>query len=130
MSPCLIHARKPSLWLRFMSLAVLILLLSGWTCSAMVAFSACPGNVPEPQIVATLAGQHGTRPPISSTGRKWKRPCSPITNHVERERTANNVHGFAPPSDHDYAADVRDVYGSESGRWRRLFCTPGPTTWL
>jgi len=52
MSSCLVRSRKPSFSLRIIFLGVVILLLSGWTCTAIIGFSSCPGVVPQPQITS------------------------------------------------------------------------------
>ena len=46
---------KPFPSVRIAFVAVLTLLLSGWTtCTAIVNFSSCPGTVPQPQIASLL----------------------------------------------------------------------------
>ena len=52
MSSCLSNPGKPSLSVRIIFAGVLILLLSGWTCTAIIGFSSCPGTVPQPQIAS------------------------------------------------------------------------------
>jgi hypothetical protein len=52
MPACLVGSHKPCLALRIIFLGVVILLLSGWTCTAIIGFSSCPGTVPQPQIVS------------------------------------------------------------------------------
>ena len=46
-SPC-----KPSPSIRIALLAALTLLLSGWTCNAIVEFNSCQNAVPQPQITS------------------------------------------------------------------------------
>src|ERR1700687_2211953 len=54
---CLVHPRKPFPLVRMALLAVLTLLLSGWsTCTAMVDFNSCQGSMPQPQITSLLPG--------------------------------------------------------------------------
>jgi hypothetical protein len=44
---------KPLPAVRIALMAVLILLLSGWTtCTAIISFNNCPGAVPQPQITS------------------------------------------------------------------------------
>jgi hypothetical protein len=51
MCSCLVHPCKPFPLVRIAFIAVLTLLLSGWsTCNAIVNFSSCPGTVPQPLI--------------------------------------------------------------------------------
>jgi hypothetical protein len=53
MRSCLVNPCKPLPLVRSALVAVLALLLSGWTtCTAIVGFSSCPGAVPQPQIAA------------------------------------------------------------------------------
>ena len=61
MRSCLVDPCKPFPSVRIAFVAVLTLLLSGWTtCTAIVKFSSCPGTVPLPQITSlspdTIAG--------------------------------------------------------------------------
>jgi hypothetical protein len=61
MRSCLVNPCKPFPSVRIAFVAVLTLLLSGWTtCTAIVKFSSCPGTVPLPQITSlspdTIAG--------------------------------------------------------------------------
>ena len=82
MRSCLVNPCKPFPLVRIAFITALTLLLSGWsTCNAIVNFTSC-------------------------TDRERKRLCSPIADHMERKRTADHVHGFGPPSSHDYAADL------------------------
>lgn len=48
----LIHSDKPSPWAQIGFIAVLILALSGWTCTAIIGFQSCLGLPPAPQIVS------------------------------------------------------------------------------
>lgn len=48
----LIHSDKPSSWAQIGFIAVLILALSGWTCTAIIGFQSCLGLPPAPQIVS------------------------------------------------------------------------------
>jgi hypothetical protein len=51
MCSCLVNPCKPFPSVRIAFIAVLTLLLSGWsTCNAIVNFSSCPGTVPQPVI--------------------------------------------------------------------------------
>jgi hypothetical protein len=51
MRPCLVNPCKRCPSVRIAFIAVLILLLSGWsTCNAIVNFSSCLGTVPQPLI--------------------------------------------------------------------------------
>jgi hypothetical protein len=51
MRSCVVNPRKPLSSLRVALVAVLTLLLSGWSsCSAISDFGSCPGAVPMPQI--------------------------------------------------------------------------------
>ena len=51
MRSCLVDPCKPFPSVRIAFVAVLTLLLSGWsTCNAIVNFSSCPGTVPQPLI--------------------------------------------------------------------------------
>jgi hypothetical protein len=52
MRSSLVNPWKPFPWVRISLIAVLPLLLSGWTCSAM--FVSCLGVVPQPQITSLL----------------------------------------------------------------------------
>jgi len=53
MRSCLVNPCKPFPSVRIAFVAVLTLLLSGWTtCTAIVNFSSCPGTVPQPQITS------------------------------------------------------------------------------
>jgi hypothetical protein len=54
MSSCLVNARKSLPWVRVSFVAVLSLLSSGWTCTAIIGFSSCPGAVPVPQIASLV----------------------------------------------------------------------------
>jgi len=61
MRSCLVNPCTPFPSVRIAFVAVLTLLLSGWTaCTAIVEFSSCPGTVPLPQITSlspdTIAG--------------------------------------------------------------------------
>jgi hypothetical protein len=54
---CLVHLSKPFPLVRMALLAVLTVLLSGWsTCTAMVDFNSCQGSMPQPQITSLLPG--------------------------------------------------------------------------
>jgi hypothetical protein len=53
----LVHPRKPFPMVRIALLAVLTLLLSGWsTCTAVVDFNSCQGSIPQPQIRSISPG--------------------------------------------------------------------------
>jgi hypothetical protein len=53
MCVCLVSAGKPFLSLRIAFVAVLTLLLSGWTsCTAIVSFGGCTGAVPQPHVTS------------------------------------------------------------------------------
>jgi hypothetical protein len=53
MRSCLVNPCKPFPSVRIAFVAVLTLLLSGWTtCTAIVNFNSCPGTVPQPQITS------------------------------------------------------------------------------
>jgi len=57
MRSCLVDPRKPFPLVRIAFIAVLTLLLAGWTtCSAMVDFNSCEGSVPQPQITSLSPG--------------------------------------------------------------------------
>jgi hypothetical protein len=57
MRPCQVDPRKPFPLARVALIAVLTLLLSGWsTCTAMVDFNSCEGSVPQPQITSLSPG--------------------------------------------------------------------------
>lgn len=57
MRPCQVDPRKPFPLVRVALIAVLTLLLSGWsTCTAMVDFNSCEGSVLQPQITSLLPG--------------------------------------------------------------------------
>jgi hypothetical protein len=50
---CFVNPYKPFPSVRIAFIAVLTLLLSGWTtCTAIVSFNSCPGAVPQPQITS------------------------------------------------------------------------------
>jgi hypothetical protein len=52
---CLVHPCKPFPSVRLAFLAVLTMLLSGWTtCTALVNFNNCTDLVPQPQITSLL----------------------------------------------------------------------------
>jgi hypothetical protein len=53
-SSCLGNRYKLFPSVRIAFVAILILLLSGWTCTAIIGFSSCPGTVPQPQIALLL----------------------------------------------------------------------------
>lgn len=50
MPSSLIQSVKGSLWLRIAFVAILMLTMSGWTCTAIVGFQTCLGTTPTPQI--------------------------------------------------------------------------------
>ena len=52
MRSCRVNARRPAPWLRIGFVAVLPLVLSGWTCSAIVGFNSCLGIPPQPQVTS------------------------------------------------------------------------------
>jgi IPT/TIG domain len=52
MRSCPVNARRPAPWLRIGFVAVLPLVLSGWTCSAIVGFNSCLGIPPQPQVTS------------------------------------------------------------------------------
>ena len=57
MRSCLVHPCKPFPLVRMACIAVLTLLLSGWTtCSAIVDFNSCQSSVPQPQITSLSPG--------------------------------------------------------------------------
>jgi len=57
MRPCQVDPRKPFPLVRGALIAVLTLLLSGWsTCTAMVDFNSCQGSAPKPQITSLSPG--------------------------------------------------------------------------
>jgi len=57
MRPCQVDPRKPFPLVRGALIAVLTLLLSGWsTCTAMVDFNSCQGSTPQPQITSLSPG--------------------------------------------------------------------------
>lgn len=50
MRSCLIQSGKPFPWLRIGFVAALTLMLSGWTCTAIISFNSCLGVPATPQI--------------------------------------------------------------------------------
>ena len=52
MRSSLVHPGKPSASLCIAFIAVLTLILSGWTCSAMFEFKSCQAAVPEAQLTS------------------------------------------------------------------------------
>src|SRR5262245_19744430 len=50
MRSCLIQSGGPIPWLRIAFVAALSLLLSGWTCTAIIGFNSCLGVPATPQI--------------------------------------------------------------------------------
>jgi hypothetical protein len=50
MRSCLIRTAEPFPWLRVGFVAALILLLSGWTCTAIIGFNSCLGVPVTPAI--------------------------------------------------------------------------------
>src|SRR5207245_6719240 len=57
MCSCLFYTLNPFPLVRIAFIAVLTLLLAGWTtCSAMVDFNSCEGSVPQPQISSLSPG--------------------------------------------------------------------------
>lgn len=50
MRSCLIHSGKPFPWLGIGFVAALTLMLSGWTCTAIIGFNSCLGVPATPQI--------------------------------------------------------------------------------
>jgi hypothetical protein len=50
MRSCLIESAEPFPWLRIGFAAALILLLSGWTCTAIIGFNSCLGVPATPQV--------------------------------------------------------------------------------
>jgi hypothetical protein len=53
MRSCLVNPRKPFPLVRIALLAVLTLLLSGWTtCTAIISLGGCPTTVPQPVIIS------------------------------------------------------------------------------
>ena len=52
MRSCLVHFRKPVPWLRIAFVAILPLILSAGTCTAIVGFNSCLGILPAPQITS------------------------------------------------------------------------------
>ena len=62
MHSCRVNPRKPFPSVRVAFVAILALLLSGWTtCTAIVNFSSCPSTVPQPRITSlspdTVSGE-------------------------------------------------------------------------
>src|SRR3981081_3195070 len=57
MRSCPVHPCRPFPLVRIAFLAVLTVLLSGWsTCTAMVDFNSCQGSMPQPQIISLSPG--------------------------------------------------------------------------
>jgi hypothetical protein len=57
MRSCLFHPCKPFPLVRIAFIAVLTLLISGWsTCTAMVDFNSCEGSMLQPQITSLSPG--------------------------------------------------------------------------
>lgn len=53
----LVNPRKCLPWFRVVFIALLPLVLSGWTtCSGMFVFNSCPSQVPVPQIISVAPG--------------------------------------------------------------------------
>jgi len=53
MRSCLVNPCKPFPLVRVALVAVLTLLLSGWTtCTAIIGFGSCPNTVPQPIIIS------------------------------------------------------------------------------
>ena len=52
MRSSLIHSDKPSPWVRMGFIAVVILALSGWACTAIIGFQSCLGVPSVPQITS------------------------------------------------------------------------------
>ena len=52
MRSCPIHSDKPSPWVRMGFIAVVILALSGWACTAIIGFQSCLGVPSVPQITS------------------------------------------------------------------------------
>jgi len=50
MRPCHIGTAEPFPWLRLGFAAALMLVLSGWTCTAIIGFNSCLGIPATPQI--------------------------------------------------------------------------------
>ena len=50
MRSCLIQSVRPITWLRIGFVAALSLVLSGWTCTAIIGFNSCLGVPVTPQI--------------------------------------------------------------------------------
>lgn len=50
MRSCLIQSGRPFPWLRIGFVAALTLMLSGWTCTAIIGFNSCLGVPATPQI--------------------------------------------------------------------------------
>ena len=50
MRSCLIQSGKSCPWLRIVFVAALTLLVSGWTCTAIIGFNSCLGVPATPQI--------------------------------------------------------------------------------
>jgi len=50
MRSCLIQLGKPFPWLRIGFIAALTLMVSGWTCTAIIGFNSCLGVPTTPQI--------------------------------------------------------------------------------
>jgi len=100
----LIKPCKPSPSFRIALIAVLPLLLSGWTCS--VEFKSCQGAAMQPQITSlspsSVPSDANSVPLVIAR----KRFYSPIANHVERKHIGDHASGLTPPSDHDYSGDL------------------------
>ena len=53
----LVNLHEHSLWFRIVFIAILTLVLSGWTtCSGMFVWDSCPDQVPVPQIFSIAPG--------------------------------------------------------------------------
>jgi len=52
MRSCVVHFRRPVPWLRIAFVAILPLILSAGTCTAIVGFNSCLGIPPAPQIAS------------------------------------------------------------------------------
>jgi hypothetical protein len=52
MRSCLVHFRKPVPWLRIAFVLTLPVVLSAWTCTAIIGFNSCLGIPPAPQITS------------------------------------------------------------------------------
>ncbi len=52
MHRCLLQSVRGPLWLRIAFVAILMLTMSGWTCTAIVGFQTCLGITPTPHVAS------------------------------------------------------------------------------